>query len=94
MNINIIKFNILYNILFLSYSLVTLNLGCNRLTEVPMEIGNLHNLATLTLAENRIRHLPEGAFKQLICLKSLQLHNNQLSLLPTEIVKLNLVEVC
>ncbi|KAL3069579.1 hypothetical protein niasHT_031527 [Heterodera trifolii] len=41
-------------------ALRTLGISGNKLTELPLNIGDLQNLAELVLCENQIRHLPSS----------------------------------
>ena len=60
---------------------------------MPQEIGELTNLARLSLANNQLTEIPKTIGK-LTNLKELYLHNNQLQALPTEIGQLkNLKEL-
>nr|CAB3263423.1 leucine-rich repeat-containing G-protein coupled receptor 5 [Phallusia mammillata] len=55
-----------------------LTLQYNRLTEFPESITNLTNLVDLTLSDNQIQYLPDGAFSNLRNLQILVLRNNPL----------------
>ncbi|CAH1798045.1 unnamed protein product [Owenia fusiformis] len=76
---NLIRLEILY-------------MGGNKIKEIPAGIGNLVNLQSLVLCDNRLHTIPPS-LGQLTNLKSLSLHHNDISLLPLEIVKLDLIEL-
>ena len=61
--------------------LTQLELDWIRLTALPPELGQLHNLRSLSLAGNELANLPPE-LGQLQHLKSLSLRNNQLTALP------------
>lgn len=67
-------------------------MGGNQLTEIPAEVGHLHNLVGLNLSDNRLQSLPPTLLS-LRHLQALNLHNNCLQTLPPQIVVLNLVEL-
>lgn len=66
-----------------------LNLGLNRISEVPDNIGNLTNLEELILSNNRIVSLPL-TIGNLKYLKSLGLASNRITFIPQEIKLLKL----
>lgn len=64
-----------------------LDLGGHRLTDLPIQIGQLSKLTSLDLSGNKLNSLPEVIF-QLSELTSLDLFANKLTALPAEIAKL------
>ena len=68
-------------------NLTILDLGCNRLTTLPVEICRLTNLTTLGLVNNRLTTLPVE-ISQLTNLTGLYLSSNQLTTLPIGICQL------
>ena len=70
-----------------------LNLGGNRLSFLPVDLGHMSELRSLNLADNSLESLP-SSLVALQRLESLSLHGNKLSTLPPQIVELrNLVEL-
>ncbi|MCK4517949.1 leucine-rich repeat domain-containing protein [Candidatus Babeliales bacterium] len=69
------------------YTVISLYLAGNQLTDLPTEIGNLKNLRFISLLNNRLTDLPAeiGNLKQLT---GIDLQANQLSNLPAEIESL------
>ena len=64
-----------------------INLSYNKLTKLPVEIGQLTQLTTLHLSNNKLTHLPVE-IGQLTQLTTLNLSNNKLTHLPVEIGQL------
>ncbi|GIL63161.1 hypothetical protein Vafri_17275 [Volvox africanus] len=77
----------------LSRSLIQLDLGTNKLTEVPAQLCELTALQTLNLMANELEHLPES-IGNLRNLRLLGLKSNKLTELPSSVSKLtSLVEL-
>ncbi|CAK9825936.1 Platelet glycoprotein V [Anthophora retusa] len=72
---------------FLSTTLlVHLNLGDNRLTELPSDVFHpLHQLQYLNLTRNRLHILPRALFQDLDQLEEIGLSQNRLSVLPYQV---------
>ncbi|CAK9819493.1 Platelet glycoprotein V [Anthophora plagiata] len=72
---------------FLSTTLlVHLNLGDNRLTELPSDVFHpLHQLQYLNLTRNRLHILPRALFQNLGQLEEIGLSQNRLSVLPYQV---------
>jgi hypothetical protein len=68
-----------------------LNLGYNKLTTLPAEIGNLTSLEKLDLWSNELTTLP-AEIGNLASLEKLYLRNNKLTTLPAEIGNLTSLE--
>ncbi len=64
-----------------------LNLRGQALTELPVQLGQLHNLKKLRLSNNRLTRLP-AEIGQLTNLRALDLAHNQLTELPPQIGQL------
>ena len=64
--------------------LYTLLLRGNRIEVVPMQISQLEALSKLSLADNVIKEIEQGAFNTLTQLKTLYLFNNLLCTLPPD----------
>ena len=60
----------------------------NLITSIPNWIGQLSNLSSLDIADNKLSALPDG-IGQLSKLSSLSIHNNQLTALPDWIGQLS-----
>jgi adenylate cyclase len=60
-------------------SLSELDLSFNNILSVPMEIGNLVNLKRLFLIGNQITGTLPESFKDLVCLRELDIRQNQVS---------------
>ena len=62
--------------------LVSLDLSCNRLVALPVDIGQMETLQKLDLSCNSLPDLPPG-FTNLKKLRHLNLHQNELKELPS-----------
>ncbi|CAH9081548.1 unnamed protein product [Cuscuta europaea] len=74
-------------VLGLERSVRTLDLTCNRIVDIPLEINKLMNLQRLILADNHIERLPVN-LGLLQSIKVLKLDKNRMKTLPEELGQL------
>ncbi len=71
--------------------LMKLELGYNQITRIPNSFGNLNKkLTILNLENNQLTHIP--SFKQFYNLKNLNILNNNISTLPTDMNEIPLIK--
>jgi len=73
-------------------SLTELNLGINRLTSVPPEVGQLHKLRMLDLRNNQLSGLP-AELKSLLFLRELIISCNRFKEVPAVVHSLSRLEI-
>jgi len=71
--------------------LQTINLNCNKLTELP-SVANLKNLSRLDVSHNELRELPEGIY-ELEHLAEIHASNNQIGSIDANVSKLTSLKV-
>ena len=73
--------------MFANTPLEELNVGCNKLTSIPAEVGSISTLKVLWAEDNQIAEIPEALF-ELQKLEVLRISGNQIPTIPAGLAKL------
>lgn len=74
-------------------NLTQLDLGQNKMTELPTSIGVLDSLTTLNLSGNYLVNIPPEVLQPLVRLRTLDVRCNLLKTLPKEISALTSLRI-